>query len=86
MLHGKAGHAITKTDHSKGTSDNEDMVLLRPELLTVRALEGVQLEGLEQDILREIRQGNQKGDQKELVAKVVRELQQASSKTIRSVK
>jgi len=52
--------------------------------LAIRALEGVQLEGLEKDILREIRQGNQKGDQKEPVAKAARELQQASSKTVRS--
>jgi len=35
-------------------------------------------------MLREIRQGNQKGNQKEPVAKAARELQQASSKTVRS--
>jgi len=35
-------------------------------------------------MLREIRQGNQKDNQKELVAKVARELQQALSKTVRS--
>jgi len=52
--------------------------------LAIQALEGVQLEGLEKDILREIRQGNQKGNQEEPVAKVVRELWQASSKTVRS--
>ena len=44
-----------RLDHGKGASDNEDMVLLRPELFAIRALEGVQLEGPEQDILREIR-------------------------------
>jgi len=60
------------------------VVLLRPELLTIQALEGVQLEGPEKDILREIRQGNQKGDQEESVAKVVRELRQASDKTVHS--
>jgi len=52
--------------------------------LAIRALKGVQLEGPEKDILREIRQRNQKGNQKEPVAKAVRELQQASSKTVRS--
>jgi len=52
--------------------------------LAIRALEGVQLEGPEKDILREIHQGNQKGDQEEPVAKAVRELRQASSKTVRS--
>ena len=36
-------------------------------------------------MLREIRQGNQKDDQKEPIAKVARELWQASSKTVCSV-
>jgi len=35
-------------------------------------------------MLREIRQGNQRGDQKEPIAKVARELRQALSKTVRS--
>jgi len=35
-------------------------------------------------MLREIRQGNQRGDQKEPIAKVARELWQALSKTVRS--
>jgi len=52
--------------------------------LAIQALKEVQLEGLEQDILREIHQGNQKGDQEEPIAKVARELWQASSKTVRS--
>jgi len=42
------------------------------------------MEGPERDILREIRQGNQRGDQEEPVAKVARELQQAASKTVHS--
>jgi len=40
------------------------------------------LEGPEKDILREICQGNQKGDQEESVAKAARELQQALGKTV----
>jgi len=82
---GKPDALSRRPDHSKGTSDNEDMVLLRPELLAIRALEGIQSEGPEKDILQEIRQGNQKGKQEELVAKVAKELRQASGKTVRSV-
>ena len=52
--------------------------------MAIRALEGVQLEGLEKDILREIHQENQKGDQEEPVAKTARELRQALSKMVRS--
>ena len=77
---GKPDALSQRPDHG-----NKDMVLLRPELIAVRALEGLHLEGPEQDILREIRQGNQKGDQEEPIAKVARELRQASSKTIHSM-
>jgi len=81
---GKPDALSRRPDHGKGASDNEDVVLLRPELLAIQALEGVQMEGLEKGILREIRQGNQRGDQKEPVAKAARELWQATSKTVRS--
>jgi len=81
---GKPDALSRRPDHGKGASDNEDMVLLRPELLAIRALEGVQMEGPEKDILREIRQGNQRGDQEEPVAKAARELQKAAGKTVHS--
>jgi len=81
---GKLDALSQRPDHGKGTSDNEDVVLLRPELLAIRALEGIQLEGPEKDILREICQGNQKGDQEKPVVKAARELRQASGKTVRS--
>jgi len=42
------------------------------------------MEGLEKDILKEICQGNQRGDQEEPVAKAARELWQAASKTVHS--
>jgi len=81
---GKPDALSRRPDHGKGTSDNKDIVLLRPELIAVRALEGLHLEGPERDMLREIRQGNQKGDQEEPVAKAARELRQTSSKMVRS--
>jgi len=74
---GKPDTLSQRPDHG-----NKDMVLLRPELIAVQALEGLHLEGPEQDILREIHQRNQKGDQKEPIAKAARELRQASSKTV----
>jgi len=81
---GKPDALSQRLDHSKRAFDNEDVVLLRPELLAIRALEGVQLEGPKKDILREICQGNQKGDQEELVAKAARELWQALGKMVHS--
>jgi len=51
-----------RPNHGNGVFNNKNVVLLRLELLVIRALKGVQLEGLERDILREICQGNQKRD------------------------
>jgi len=80
---GKPDTLSWRLDHGKGASDNKDMVLLRPELIAVQALEGLHLEGPERDMLREIRQGNQRGEQEEPVAKAARELWQTPSKTVR---
>ena len=63
-----------RADHGNGASDNENIVLLRPEALAVRALEGVQLIGKEQKILSSICKGNHNGDQEESIAKAAREL------------
>jgi len=71
---GKPDALSWRPDYGKGASNNEDVVLLRPELIAVRALEELHLEGLERDMLREIRQGNQRGKQEEPVAKAAREL------------
>ena len=79
---GKPDALSQRLDHGNRASDNKDIVLLQPELLAIQALEGVQLEGPERDILREICQGNQKGDQKELVAKAAKKLWQALSKMV----
>jgi len=51
-----------RPNHGNGVFNNKNVVLLQLELLVIQALKGVQLEKLEQDILREICQGNQKGD------------------------
>jgi len=48
---GKPDALLWRLDHGKGTSNNEDVVLLRLELLAIQALEGIQSEGLERDIL-----------------------------------
>ena len=64
LLHHRPGHTIGKpdalsrrADHGNGASDNENIVLLQPEFLVVRALERVELTGIEQKILSDIRKG-----------------------------
>jgi len=48
---GKPDALSWRPDYGKGTSDNEDVILLRPELFAIRALEEIQSEGPEKDIL-----------------------------------
>jgi len=69
LLHHRPGRTMGKlnalsrrADHGNGASDNENVVLLRLEFLAVHALEGVELTGVEQKILSDIRKGNWNGD------------------------
>jgi len=66
---GKPDALSRRADYGNRASDNEDVVLLRPEFLAVHATEGVELTGVEQKILSDIRKGNQNGDQEEPIAK-----------------
>jgi len=91
LLHHRPGRTMGKpdalsrrADHRNGASDNENIVLLRPEFLAVCVLEGVELIGVEQKILSDIRKGNQNGDQEEPIAKAARELRHSANGTVHS--
>jgi len=71
---GKPDTLSRRADHGNGASNNENVVLLRPEFLTVRALEGVELTGVEQKILSDIRKRNRNEDQEEPITKIAQEL------------
>ena len=66
---GKPDALSRRADHGNGASDNENIVLLRLEFLAVHALEGVELTGMEQKILSNIRKENRNEDQEEPIAK-----------------
>jgi RNase H-like domain found in reverse transcriptase len=51
---GKSDALSQRSDHGSGAKDNDNMVLLTPNFLSVRALEGLQVTGKERDILKEI--------------------------------
>ena len=91
LLHHRPGRTMGKpdtlsrrADHGNEASNNDNVVLLRPEFLAVRALEGVELTGMEQKILSNIRKGNRNGDQEEPIAKTVRELRHSANGTVHS--
>jgi len=83
---GKLDTLSRRADHRNGASDNENVVLLRPEFLAVRALEGVELMGVEQKILSDIRRENRNGDQEEPIAKAAQELRRSANRTVHSSK
>jgi len=66
---GKPDALSRRANHGNGASDNKNIVLLRLEFLVVCALEGMELTGVEQKILFNIRKGNWNGDQEEPIAK-----------------
>jgi len=77
--------ALSRTaDHGNKASDNENVVLLRLEFLAVYALEGVELTGMEQKILSDIRKGNRNRDQEKPIAKAAQELQCSANGTVHS--
>jgi len=55
---GKPNALSRRANHGNGASDNENIVLLSLKFLAVRALEGVELTGVEQKILSDICKGN----------------------------
>jgi len=81
---GKPDALSRRADHGNGVSDNENIVLLRPEFLAVCALEGVELTGIEQKILSDIHKGNQNGDQEKPIAKAAQELWNSANGTVHS--
>jgi hypothetical protein len=61
-------------DHGSGQGDNNNLMLLTPELFRIHALASVRLEGNERNILREVWHSLKDDMQEELVAKTAREL------------
>jgi len=66
---GKPDALSRRADHGNGASDNENVVLLRLEFLVVHALKRVELTGMKQKILSDIRKGNWNRDQEKPITK-----------------
>jgi len=82
---GKLDALSRRADHRNGASNNENVVLLQLEFLAVCALEEMELTGMEQKILFDIRKGNRNGDQEEPIAKAARELRHSTNGTVHSL-
>jgi len=81
---GKSDALSRQADHGSRTEDNRDITLLTPNFFAVRALEGVQIEGEERDLLRLIRRETQDGELEDMVSKTAKALKSTLAKSIRS--
>jgi hypothetical protein len=81
---GKPDALSQHPDHGDGTEDNSEIVLLKPELFTICALEGVKVDGEEQNILCEIRRRNRNGEQDDAVVVAAKALKEAGGGSLRS--
>ena len=81
---GKSDALSRRADHGNGAEDNRDITLLTPNFLAVRALEGVELVGQDQELLRLIRRESKGEDLEDTVNRAVRALRSTSAKSIRS--
>jgi len=82
---GKLDALSRRANHGNGASDHENVVLLQLEFLAVRALEGVELTGMEQKILSDICKGNWNRDQEEPITKAAQELRHSANGTVHAL-
>jgi RNase H-like domain found in reverse transcriptase len=91
VLHHQPGKSMGKCDalschidHNPGVNDNHNITLLKPKFFAEHALEGMTVEGAEQDILWEIKRGVQDGKGEDAVVLVMKEFNELKGKTLRS--
>jgi len=81
---GKPDALSRRADHGTGSEDNSNITLLTPDLFAIRALEGIEAVGEERDILRDVRRGTRDGEKEESIAKIVKELKETRTRSVRS--
>ena len=79
---GKSDALSHHLDHGLGSDDNGDLVLLRPELFTVHALEGLTLVGEEHGIIQDVKRALEKDMVEDEMAGAVRKLQESGGKSL----
>jgi hypothetical protein len=79
---GKPNALSQQLDHRDGKQDNENIMLLKPELFMIRALEGWSVKGEEKDLVREIQKRNREGEV-EMPTAVVKELKKGNQRSMR---
>ena len=83
---GKSDALSRRADHGTGTEDNQNLMLLTPNLFAIRALEGLEVSGEEKDLLRQIQCETESESHEEVVAKAIKELKKSPVKSVISSK
>jgi len=81
---GKPDVLSRRPDHGSGNQDNDDLVLLKPELFAIWALERISMKGEEEEILEEVRRQMRVGEMEDKVVKAVAALKEGRYKTMQS--
>jgi len=71
---GKSDALSWQADHGNGSEDNQDITLLTPNFFAVRAVEGVELVGQDQELLRLIQRESRGEDLEDAVNRMVKAL------------
>jgi hypothetical protein len=58
---GKVDTLSRRVDHGSGEGHNEGVILLKPELFEIRAMEGISLTGEEEELMKEVKEGLKAG-------------------------
>jgi len=69
-------------DHGSGAEDNSDITLLTPNFFAVHALEGVEVEGEERDLLQLIHRETKEAELEDTVTQAAKKLKSSSAKSI----
>ena len=73
-----------RADHDDGTSDNEGVVLLKPQSFVVAALSGLTVAGEEVGIVDDIKSAIRESELDEPASRVVKELKKGNTRSVRS--
>ena len=82
---GKSDALSCQSDNGSGSDDNNNMILLHPELFTVHALEGLTLVGEECEIIQDVKRALEKGMVEDEMAGAVWKLQESGGKSLISL-
>ena len=81
----KSDVLFQRSDHSNSSHNNQNLVLLKLEFLTILVLEDITIKEEEENLLAEVCSCNFSGQQKKLVVKAVKKLYCSSTKSVCSV-